>query len=160
VILLPLLSIFTEGEPKVPCLSNLKQSMIAQVMYGVDHDDRLSPATRWMDACLPYAKHDDLFACPYARRADPRAYGHAMNFALSAASQEDEPDPIDTIVLFDSVLLARNACSGFYGLPDPPRHKLNPVAFLDTHVRALSSAQIATYGPDGRKRRSRVGSKE
>ena len=49
-----------------------------------------------------------------------------------------DPNPDKTVLLFESVLLARNACSGVYGLPNPPRHNdKNAVAYLDGHAKRL-----------------------
>jgi hypothetical protein len=123
------------------CFSRVKGCVQAQMLYADEHDERLPPATAWMDACLPIAKSDYDFVCPQARDADPEAFGLAMNVAFSSGGWLDGPDPSRAPLVFDSVLLARNACSGFSGLPDPPRHASgNSVGYLDGHAGRVAPA--------------------
>jgi hypothetical protein len=137
-----------------PCLSNVKQLATGQLMYVAEWDDRLPQAMVWMDAIQPFVRNERAFYCPEARKNDPQAYGYAMNFPLSQADAGAVPNPKDTVLLFESALLARNATSGFYGLPVPPRHRtVSFAAFLDGHSAALVAERAREYGPDGRKRK-------
>jgi hypothetical protein len=136
------------------CLSNLKQLAAAQAMYALDWDGRLPPANAWMDAIEPLPKSKDIFYNPRVRPRSPDAYGYAMNIYCSGIDVNKEADPSGTVLLFESLLLARNACSGFYGLPDPPRNgEANCVAFLDGSVANLTAVKAEEYGPDGRKKK-------
>jgi prepilin-type processing-associated H-X9-DG protein len=108
--------------------------MTAELMYAADHDERLPPCLTWMDATQKYANHPDIFRCPERKKIKEGDYGHAMNVELSLALSTDFTKKSQGIpVLFDSVLLARNACSGFYGFPDPKENN-TAVAYLDGHV--------------------------
>jgi len=150
-VLFPLFARATGGG-RTACLSNMKQCATAVRLYAEDHDDRLPPALSWMDATRQVAQTDYVFACPDLARTNPQSYGYAMNLTVSDVNTALEDQPADTVLLFESVLLARNACSGFYGLPDPPRHGGNCVAFLDGHVARIIPVLVAEFGPDGRKK--------
>jgi prepilin-type processing-associated H-X9-DG protein len=120
--------------PRVLCLSNLKQLTLAELIYASDFDDHLPDSQTWMDRLVPYAKNEDLYHCPDVKKTNPHAYGYAMNCELSGKKGSDIAKPEMAPLVFDSVLLARNATSGFYGFPDPPRHDRNNVAYVDGHV--------------------------
>jgi prepilin-type processing-associated H-X9-DG protein len=116
-------------------LSNVKQLAMGQLMYGADHDDGLPLAENWMDAIPQYVRDKDCFHCPAIPEGG--GYGYAMNVEMSGKRTSREPEPAAEVLLFESVLLARNACSGVYGFPDPPRHDgKNCFAYLDGHVKA------------------------
>lgn len=119
------------------CMSRLRECNLACLSYASDHDDRLPPAPAWVDCAQDYARNSLVFVCPDVRMEHPGGYGYAMNFELSAKALKDVPKPSESPLLFDSVLLARNATSGFYGFPDPPRHRGNNVAYLDGHVERM-----------------------
>jgi prepilin-type processing-associated H-X9-DG protein len=129
----------TAGEdPKASeCMSNLRDLAMAVTIYQTDYDDRLPDSQTWMDRLVPYAKDEDLFHCPDVKKSDPHAYGYAMNYELSGKKGSDVAKPELAPLVFDSVLLVRNATSGFYGFPDPPRRDGDNVAYLDGHVRRL-----------------------
>ena len=133
--------------PNAVCTSNLKQLMFGQLIYAEDNAGRLPLAARWMDAGTPYIRNEQNLHCPAFRKTDPKAYGYAMDFALSGLQTKTAPDLATTVVLFESMLLARNATSGFYGFPDPPRHNGgNKSACLDGHVKRLNP-QTEKSGP-------------
>jgi prepilin-type processing-associated H-X9-DG protein len=123
--------------PSSSCLSNLKQLAIGEGIYAMEHDDKLPPATLWMDAIEPNVKWPEAFRCPAIGGGE--GYGYAMNCTLPAQPTMDFQEPSTAVLLFESVLTARNACSGVYGFPDPPRHNdKNAVAFLDGHVKSFA----------------------
>lgn len=133
ILLFPL----TAGDPRSPgasCMSNLKLLALANLVYLADYDDRLPDSQTWMDSLVPYTKNEDLFHCPDVKKTNPKAYGYAMNYEMSGKTQKEVAKPELAPLAFDSVLLVRNATSGFYGFPDPPRHNRNNVAYLDGHV--------------------------
>ena len=130
------------------CLSNIKMADMAVQVYATDNDNRLPPATTWMDAAEKYAHTPAVLASPDVRDHDPSGYGYAMNVAMSCKPTAQVHDPGGTALIFDSVLLARNACSGFYGFPDPPRPHSNFVGFVDGHARSMRPEELARYGPD------------
>jgi hypothetical protein len=118
------------------CLVNLKQTMVAQLMYATDHGERLPPCQTWMDATSPYTKGEAIFHSPDLKDATEDQYGFAMNVQMSLIQIEKDANPAESPVLFDSLLLVRNACSGFYGFPDP-KDRLAHVAYLDGHTTVL-----------------------
>jgi len=121
----------------VACLSHIKQIALGDIMYSADNDDRLPPATTWMDAISPRVPSEALFHCPALEGKNE--YGYAMNFELSGKDTKALPRLESQVLVFDSVLLARNACSGVYGFPDASRHngKYN-VAFVDGHAKGFT----------------------
>jgi hypothetical protein len=126
------------------CLSNLKQIVLAQSMYAANHDERLPNATAWMDEIEPFVKSQDIYRCP-ALRKTPEAYGYAMNFLMSGVNSRKLSSPESTPLVFDSVLLVRNATSGFYGFPDPPRH--GTAGSVDTPSESRRSRRPNSAGP-------------
>jgi hypothetical protein len=119
------------------CLQNIKQAAMGTILYAADHDDRLPPASRWMDSLASGAVKDEVFACPDVRKENPSAYGYAMKDALSSKPTTGFKEPAKTILYFDSVLLGRNAHSAFGDMPDPPRYSGNCVGYLDGHAKRL-----------------------
>jgi hypothetical protein len=152
-ILFPVFAQSRDHPHRSPCLSNVKQLATGQLIYTCDWEDRLPQAVSWMDKIKPYVKDERVFHCPIAQAKDANAYGYAMSVACSDVNTVKAPTPDGTVLLFESALLARNACSGFYGLPDPPRHEtVDMVAFVDGHAMGLIAERLAEYGPDGRKK--------
>jgi len=69
-ILFPVFAQAKEAAKKTTCLSNVKESLLAEIMYTNDYDDMVSPAysypgcQAWMDFTYPYIKSNGLFSCP------------------------------------------------------------------------------------------------
>jgi prepilin-type processing-associated H-X9-DG protein len=118
--------------PETHCVSNLKQCMLGQLFYATDHDDRLPLSAHWMDAISRYVK-PGVVKCPTLAKKSIKGYGYAMNLAMSRVQTKSVKAPEQAPVLFDSILLGRNASSGFYGFPDPKERKTN-IAYLDGHA--------------------------
>jgi len=122
------------AKKSIACLSNIKQLALGQIMYSSDFDDRLPSATAWMDCIAKYVQSAGVFHCPALDGKDE--YGYAMNVACDREKTTDEHEPESKVLLFESVLLARNACSGVYGLPNPSRHDDRNVAvYVDGHAK-------------------------
>ena len=118
------------------CMFNLKQLALGEIMYANDNDDRLPPARTWMDRITNWVKYADAFHCPSVKGEN--SYGYAMNVDCDKEKMAHEPEPERKVLLFESVLLGRNARSGVYGLPDPPRHEDRNVAvYVDGHARGF-----------------------
>jgi prepilin-type processing-associated H-X9-DG protein len=137
---------------KPACISNLKQLALGETLYAAQNDDRLPEAMIWLDSTVPYRKTEEILRCP-AQRNSAETYGYAMDFTMSGRRIGSVYDPSAAVLLFDSVLNARNATSGFYGLPHPSRHgSVNGVAFVDGHARMFSMSDVAKLqGRDGGK---------
>jgi hypothetical protein len=100
------------------CETRLEQVATATMIYAIDHDDRLPLADNWMDAIDPYIESQAALTCP----GGPGRYGYAFNREFSGANLETIPQPEGAILIFDSVMAARNAASGIDTMPNPPRH--------------------------------------
>jgi len=116
------------------CLSNVKQLAMAQHMYAAENNDRLLNTQNWMDKVLYQTKSEYCFHCPGLDQSKTHQYGYAMNIKMLDLRLNSLKDPRNNVLLFDSVILDRNACSNLVGLPDPPRHGKNSIAFADGHA--------------------------
>jgi len=134
-----------EKAQQVACLSNLRQMILAALMYAEDHDDTLPDASKWMDQLLPYLENEQIFKCPEAPNLE---YGYAMNKTLGGVNIKDIINPEKTVLFFDSDLGTRNAAGGWEVAAYPPRHDGgNNYAYLDGHVGW--SRDIPLFGPGG-----------
>ncbi len=95
-----------------------------------------------MDDIEPLTKDRFWLHCVDLDPLKSSQYGYAMNIALSAADASKLTSPSRTALLFDSVILDRNACSNLVGLPDPPRHNGNSIAFADGHAIKTNAIPI------------------
>lgn len=71
-ILFPIFATPTHGH-RPSCLTHMKQTLLAAIMYQSDADDKLPPyftfdgkeaAMKFVAAIKPYLKNEDLFLCP------------------------------------------------------------------------------------------------
>jgi hypothetical protein len=94
-----------------------------------------------MDASRPYLKNDAVFVCPELKRAKPIGCGYAFHDSLLGQRLDGIQSLADEPMVFDSAILAHNACAGLESLPRPPRHsnhKYNVVGYMDGHAEGLS----------------------
>ncbi len=115
-----------------PCLSQLKQAALAQIMYAYD-EDALPSRDRWVDQTFPYAKSWDVFHCPLA----VGQWGYAFNGGLEGKNVEKMVSAEKAPMVYDSVNPVKNASDLFKSLPATPRHRMNNVGYADGHVKAL-----------------------
>ncbi len=104
------------------CLQNLRALANAQAMYALDNMGSL-PSTNWMDVTLPYLKGNvGAIGCPVTHSSNQDQYGYAMNDKFTskpiATAMTDEGMPL----IFDSILLSRNAVGPITSLPRKGRH--------------------------------------
>src|SRR5688500_4644694 len=90
-------------------LSNMKQSMLAVIMYAGDYDDHFPLAHNWVDACTKYAHKEEVFHCEPFK--DTPKYGHALHRTLPGRSFLDISHPELRFAIFDSTDLRKNAVS-------------------------------------------------
>ncbi|MEX2242242.1 MAG: hypothetical protein WD716_00185 [Fimbriimonadaceae bacterium] len=132
-----LMGVTGEGHRRHP-LSNLKMLAIANIMYAYDYDERLPPAEAWMDVLGPYTKNEQLFHDPSIKDRKPDEHGLAFFEPLSGIDTRTVLDPDKVPLMFQSVLMGRNAHSDLSTLPAVPRNgKVNYVALLDGHVKGF-----------------------
>lgn len=133
-ILFPVYASARWASRKTQCLTNLKDLAKGLVLYSADHADRLPPAKIWRDATASHLDSGD-FRCPLVERSS--ASGYAFSARLGGHSLNGLPDPMNTVLLFESTLTGSNPAGGLESLPRPPRHgSVNHWAFADGAVKA------------------------
>jgi len=135
------------------CVSNVRQISTALQMYAQDYNDRLPPATIWMDASAPYVdngggKEKVDFRCPTVHVTNPTGYGYAFNSKLSHSALSTITNPSMMRLDYDSSNLRRNANDAVTSLPNPARHHgrrfrqdsphVNVMGFADGHAKAVN----------------------
>jgi prepilin-type N-terminal cleavage/methylation domain-containing protein/prepilin-type processing-associated H-X9-DG protein len=146
-ILFPVFAKAREKARQASCTSNVKQLMLAILMYAQDYDERLPPnwnvgaggaSDTWSDLIMPYIKNDQIFVCPSAAAQQRIAHtndnegGYSVNNSdydsLSVCPFLDSgsyslakiPQPAGTIALGDSTGHLQVLGWGSYSLTDSP----------------------------------------
>jgi prepilin-type N-terminal cleavage/methylation domain-containing protein/prepilin-type processing-associated H-X9-DG protein len=128
-ILFPVFAKAREKARQASCSSNVKQLMLAILMYAQDYDEKLPSNAygvagitySWTDVILPYIKNDQIFSCPSASAQKRVPYsvvtgGYCINncdwvargvgacpfLAGGSYSLAQIPQPAGTIALGDS----------------------------------------------------------
>ena len=118
------------------CVSQVARLSAALLMYSMDYDDRLPPATRWGTATYPYVQSDEAYRCPALNRSSRYAY----NVNLGSARRAHLPEEL--VSLFDSSTAVADHADSGSSLCRPPRHPGgNSVGFLDGHAASVSEAE-------------------
>jgi hypothetical protein len=87
-------------------MRNLKSLADGCLQYSTDFGDRLPRADRWMDSIDRYLQKGELtYRNPYRDDGD---YGYAMNADLSAVVYDSVPNPLGTILVYESRGIGRN----------------------------------------------------
>ncbi len=127
------------GDPsnkKDGCISNLKQSGLAIIMYSGDYDDVMPPARKWMDAVKEYVKTEAIYHCP---ALGGTAYGYALHSDLAGKEWSKIKNPQNLPMVFDSSQEHRSAVATLKSLPSPPRHEgKNNICYADGHTVAVA----------------------
>jgi prepilin-type processing-associated H-X9-DG protein len=116
-----------ESADRATSLSNLRQVMLAALMYAADHKETLPPmesAAEIEKALTPYVKSKELLVSPVDREP------YRANVLLSGKKLADIENPAEMIVFYE----ATPAADGRRG-----------AAFLDGHVRLLSPGNWERY---------------
>lgn len=153
-VLFPVFSQARLAAIRTKALSNVKQSALSVIMYSADNNDKLPEGDKWMDAVESYARNPSVFRSPLAAKLAPDAYGFAFRQELSKKKTTGMADAAKWIMVFDSTLLTRNACSGLETLPNPPRYgggysAKNVAAFADGHAKTLGLDAMESIGKPG-----------
>ncbi len=117
-ILFPVFAQAREAARKTSCSSNLKNLMLASLMYTQDHDELFffgasQCAGRWVDVIQPYVKNQGILKCP--SQAGTLGYGlNWLNFGYWSdcagggdfsfphnVAQAQVTKPADTIIIGD-----------------------------------------------------------
>ncbi|MGC4045825.1 MAG: hypothetical protein QM758_18705 [Armatimonas sp.] len=107
------------------CFSNVKKLSAAMLMYAQDYDDHFPPAGQWNTLLQHYQK--ETLRCPDAVTSN----GYGMNKALGKTSCQGVEFPVDTVLLFESEVLAGGPSD-----QAPTRHGGGTtVGFVDGHAK-------------------------
>jgi len=123
-----------EAANRATCLSNLKQLVLAMIMFAQDYEEHLPNADVWMDSLDPYVKSiKPLIHCPSDKA---HQYSYAMNSQIASKSIGSFDDPVNTIAIFESNSGKKNAADPLTSLCKPPRHgNGNCFAYVDGHAK-------------------------
>ncbi len=111
----------------------VKAMVLALQMFSQDNNDQLPKGPTWMDDLKPYLRSERYFHSPALKSYQ---YGYAFNSAIARHSIINISDPHNTLAIFDSTILTRNAVSTSATLPVPGRYfGQNVRGFVDGTVR-------------------------
>jgi prepilin-type processing-associated H-X9-DG protein len=108
------------------CLSNVKQIVLACIMYSLDFDDKFKfRAADYRNAIKPYIKNESLFTCPL----DPKGTtSYSFNANLAGVNSEKIAKPAETVLIYEG----KNGKLNF-------RHDGKAtVGFADGHAKLIS----------------------
>lgn|GEM_PF-2031399 len=103
------------------CMRNLQNISSSMYLYCTENDEHYPVADHWMDSLAKTGLRPRFFRCPSVGSLIKNTYGFAMNKEVSGKSQSQVK--YGTPVVFDSVLLNRNAVSDLSTLPRIGRHR-------------------------------------
>jgi prepilin-type processing-associated H-X9-DG protein len=140
-ILFPVFASAEAAAKHTACLSNVKQSVTALLMYSSDSEDKMPPRDSWMDATLPYTMSENVWRCPEVDHWNATVFGYSYNSWLQFRKEEDVQEPYRTPCVYDSLNLARNASDPYLSRPPirpaPPHYRRCNVGYLDGHAKLL-----------------------
>jgi prepilin-type processing-associated H-X9-DG protein len=90
-----------EGDVEGACMTNMRQSAQAALMYSVDWDETWPQSGNWASSLLPYVKTRSVFSCPQVSNENAEG-GYAMNSALSSARRAQVQEPPKSVLFFES----------------------------------------------------------
>lgn len=127
------------------CQSNLRQMALAFMQYTQDYDEVFPPANKWTDVLKPYQKDDKFFHCPIVGQ---NSHGYAMNWKFSRQPIAAIESPANTVLLYETNILARNQNGDGRDLVF--RHMQNDqpgaqYAFADGHIAFLAQKQPQNF---------------
>jgi len=154
-ILFPVFARAREKARQASCQSNLKQLMLAGLMYAQDYDERLPSQTMhptstegypmWYDLFGPYTKNEQMRRCPSAS-GTAMGYGWHVQIPRNGCPLGSIGKPAETILCADN-----NSARGFLragigtcghgdcvnGQFNARHNDVGNAAFADGHVKAL-----------------------
>ena len=147
-ILFPVFSQARFAAQKTACLSSVKQTSVALIMYSAENDDRYPAAAAWMDKSEKYGGGN--FSCPAVKKdVGPQAYGFGFNDALSGKAFTVVKSPESTVSVFESADTSKNAHGGEGEVVTPGRHggsnRGNNFGYADSHAKFVPDG-TATHG--------------
>ncbi len=129
---------YIEGKRRSSCQSNLKQTMLGILQYSQDYNENFPTARKWVDGVMPYVRSEQIFRCP-ALPVDQN-YGYAYNQNLNALSQSKMDKVAQTVAIYETDDLTRNA----FGVADERAYRHmggSNIAFVDGHIKWYAQGQ-------------------
>ena len=129
---------FLEKRARQSCQVNLKQAMLGVLQYSQDYGEHYPTARKWIDDVFPYVKSQEVFRCPAL--PDGSNYGYAFNQNLSAISLAQLNNVAQTVAIYETEDLTRNAFGA--GEERAYRHMGGSnIAFADGHIKWFAQNQ-------------------
>ena len=123
---------FLEKRARSSCQTNLKQAMLGVLQYSQDYGEHFPTARKWIDEVFPYVKNQEVFRCPALPAGSN--YGYAFNQNLDAISLAKLDNPAQTVAIYETEDLTRNAFGA--GEERAFRHlDGSNLAFADGHIK-------------------------
>lgn len=123
---------------KASCLSNLKQTSLAMLMYACDYDGAYPTPNNWNEPLKPYIRTGESLWCP-AVEGDLPSY--AVNAGLVGRNDNTLKEKESTVMFFDSTP-GKKIVGGVELLPAEPRHEgCQNIAFADGHAKSLTDKE-------------------
>ena len=165
-ILFPVFARAREKARQASCLSNIKQILIASLMYGQDYDELMPNghigndpqndprAVIWFEIIQPYAKNTQLYACPSFKTkladANTPFPGYGINCCMecpwccydwvTTVSLGEIQRPSEILWIADAANW--QACWGTVGWANACRAQCEPEQRLDSHTRHNGGSNI------------------
>jgi prepilin-type N-terminal cleavage/methylation domain-containing protein/prepilin-type processing-associated H-X9-DG protein len=160
-ILFPVFAKAREKARQASCQSNLKQIMLAGLMYAQDYDETLpcysqmGAETRplWFDMIMPYIKNWQIIVCP-SKASMWYGYGWSLGIPGTGLSLAKIGKPAESIVTMDVPTVRPFLRQGIgscvhgdcpSGTADCRHNEMANCAFVDGHVKSLKYDAI--YAP-------------
>lgn len=148
-MLFPLMRQRRLAERRTDAIQRMQRLSTATLVYATDNDDRLPLASNWMDSVYKFDPSGRDFISPMVGQTEfggGTRYGIAFMAPLSGVEVKSVAHPAEHVMLFDSILMGRNASSGLETVPKPPRFGRterggNVIAFVDGHVKLVSALE-------------------
>ena len=122
------------------CQSNLKQLMLGVLQYSQDYNEKFPTTNKWMDAIFPYVRTEEIMHCPAVAEQGAKAYGYALNQNLSGMGLSRMGAPAQTVAIYESEDLIRNAFGT--GEERAYRHSGGSnIAFADGHIKWFAQGE-------------------
>jgi prepilin-type processing-associated H-X9-DG protein len=132
--LMPMMQGARENVQLAACTSNMKQLVLAAMMYAQDWDGTF-PSENWAEELKPYVQNTAIYACP---ATEGKAVGFALNEMLAAAKLNEVKDPAEIPLFFEADLPDDVAFGGADAVMAEPRHNgMIVVGFVDGHAKAM-----------------------
>ena len=176
-ILLPAFATAPENSEQIRCLSNMKQTALAELMYASDYHGMFSPWRQaqsttsggifFPDQLDPYISNQDLWICPSVH---PLKYTFMRNAGLNHYYLSDQSGPVNVdkvahptkvFMLYDAIpnrsadiwmdhSVGFDVRPGHHGYSERHQGGMN-VNFVDGHVKWFSAAPLLdNYAAGGR----------